>query len=102
MLCCVALMCLRSVFFGFVFFVKKTTAYEMRISDWSSDVCSSDLRARFGQRARQGGSGGSGIVLWSGSAAGGCDPPRPWRGGQCDRAGQRGRAYPLEDRKSVV
>src|SRR3546814_150433 len=26
-----------------VFFVKQTTAYEMRISDWSSDVCSSDL-----------------------------------------------------------
>src|SRR3546814_14582985 len=24
-------------------FVKQTTAYEMRISDWSSDVCSSDL-----------------------------------------------------------
>src|SRR3546814_5369915 len=27
----------------FVFFVKQKTAYEMRISDWSSDVCSSDL-----------------------------------------------------------
>src|SRR3546814_5585109 len=25
------------------FFFKKKTAYEMRISDWSSDVCSSDL-----------------------------------------------------------
>src|SRR3546814_4739700 len=25
------------------FFFKQTTAYEMRISDWSSDVCSSDL-----------------------------------------------------------
>src|SRR3546814_20801659 len=32
-----------SVFFGFVFFFKQKTAYEMRISDWSSDVCSSDL-----------------------------------------------------------
>src|SRR3546814_6818757 len=30
-----------SVFF---FFFKQKTAYEMRISDWSSDVCSSDLR----------------------------------------------------------
>src|SRR3546814_9836290 len=29
------------VFFVFVF--KQKTAYEMRISDWSSDVCSSDL-----------------------------------------------------------
>src|SRR3546814_8652538 len=27
-----------------VFFVKQRTAYGMRISDWSSDVCSSDLR----------------------------------------------------------
>src|SRR3546814_8113999 len=30
--------------FLFVFFFKQKTAYEMRISDWSSDVCSSDLR----------------------------------------------------------
>src|SRR3546814_18448387 len=29
--------------FFFVFFFKQKTAYEMRISDWSSDVCSSDL-----------------------------------------------------------
>src|SRR3546814_1940872 len=27
----------------FFFFCKQKTAYEMRISDWSSDVCSSDL-----------------------------------------------------------
>src|SRR3546814_15203277 len=32
MVCCV-----------YVFFFKQKTAYEMRISDWSSDVCSSDL-----------------------------------------------------------
>src|SRR3546814_20719842 len=29
--------------FIFFFFFKQKTAYEMRISDWSSDVCSSDL-----------------------------------------------------------
>src|SRR3546814_9654702 len=29
--------------FSFFFFFKQKTAYEMRISDWSSDVCSSDL-----------------------------------------------------------
>src|SRR3546814_2370247 len=29
--------------FYLVFFFKQKTAYEMRISDWSSDVCSSDL-----------------------------------------------------------
>src|SRR3546814_8146854 len=32
-------------FFGTFFFFKQKTAYEMRISDWSSDVCSSDLKA---------------------------------------------------------
>src|SRR3546814_8435003 len=30
----------------FFFFFKQKTAYEMRISDWSSDVCSSDLCVR--------------------------------------------------------
>src|SRR3546814_7233038 len=29
------------------FFFKQKTAYEMRISDWSSDVCSSDLQTTF-------------------------------------------------------
>src|SRR3546814_9060196 len=29
----------------YFFFFKQKTAYEMRISDWSSDVCSSDLEA---------------------------------------------------------
>src|SRR3546814_18265267 len=33
---------------GFVFFFKQKTAYEMRISDWSSDVCSSDLQKLHG------------------------------------------------------
>src|SRR3546814_20320321 len=31
---------------SYVFFFKQKTAYEMRISDWSSDVCSSDLLVR--------------------------------------------------------
>src|SRR3546814_8014078 len=34
--------CFTWCFFLFFFF-KQKTAYEMRISDWSSDVCSSDL-----------------------------------------------------------
>src|SRR3546814_1941021 len=34
----------------FFFFVKQKTAYEMRISDWSSDVCSSDLARAPGTR----------------------------------------------------
>src|SRR3546814_10491928 len=46
----------------FVFFFKQKTAYEMRISDWSSDVCSSDLQFFAaqavwpGMKARGGGS----------------------------------------------
>src|SRR3546814_12500788 len=37
------------------FFFKQKTAYEMRISDWSSDVCSSDLAAKgAGKGARNG------------------------------------------------
>src|SRR3546814_10571332 len=32
--------------FVFAFFFKQKTAYELRISDWSSDVCSSDLERR--------------------------------------------------------
>src|SRR3546814_2435663 len=42
--------CLCCVFF---FFFKQKTAYEMRISDWSSDVCSSDLRRSAAQRSER-------------------------------------------------
>src|SRR3546814_7213821 len=45
------------------FFFKQKTAYEMRISDWSSDVCSSDLSGDFsyGVIAQSiGGGGGNG------------------------------------------
>src|SRR3546814_1017900 len=46
MLCvCSVISILQCVFlFLLFFFFKQKTAYEMRISDWSSDVCSSDLR----------------------------------------------------------
>src|SRR3546814_3612155 len=37
-----------------VFFFKQKTAYEMRISDWSSDVCSSDLTRRWAVRLLSG------------------------------------------------
>src|SRR3546814_6824507 len=37
--CCIVVLCIICFFF----FFKQKTAYEMRISDWSSDVCSSDL-----------------------------------------------------------
>src|SRR3546814_1242647 len=39
-----------------LFFFKQKTAYEMRISDWSSDVCSSDL-------GDLGGRGAHGVVV---------------------------------------
>src|SRR3546814_1394217 len=41
---CFAVMCCVCCFF----FFKQKTAYEMRISDWSSDVCSSDLATNLG------------------------------------------------------
>src|SRR3546814_1854969 len=37
-------MYLLCLFYFVFFFFKQKTAYEMRISDWSSDVCSSDLQ----------------------------------------------------------
>src|SRR3546814_10072561 len=60
-------MLLWFVVFCVVFFFKQKTAYEMRISDWSSDVCSSDLSALLkvfngGLEARQG-VGGVGRVV---------------------------------------
>src|SRR3546814_11524102 len=39
--CICVVLCVINV--TFIFFFKQKTAYEMRISDWSSDVCSSDL-----------------------------------------------------------
>src|SRR3546814_5711386 len=41
--CYVDVLC--DYFYVFFFFFKQKTAYELRISDWSSDVCSSDLQA---------------------------------------------------------
>src|SRR3546814_3847094 len=54
-LCCMIIACFVWLFF----FFKQKTAYEMRISDWSSDVCSSDLcEPRYRQRAGCRGNGG--------------------------------------------
>src|SRR3546814_7121450 len=56
------------VIYFFVFFFKQKTAYEMRISDWSSDVCSSDLskgtreaEAHFGSHPHLSGRGFPGL-----------------------------------------
>src|SRR3546814_16848578 len=58
-----------------MFFFKQKTAYELRISDWSSDVCSSDLLPMV-----------SG--LWR---------ARPVRGGAVGRAGRRRHPYLRKD-----
>src|SRR3546814_5535073 len=42
--------CLFLAMYSIFFFFKQKTAYEMRISDWSSDVCSSDHRRRCARR----------------------------------------------------
>src|SRR3546814_6683255 len=48
----------RDLYVNIFFFFKQKTAYEMRISDWSSDVCSSDLRRyRPARRTRLSGTG---------------------------------------------
>src|SRR3546814_8048811 len=66
------------------FFFKQKTAYEMRISDWSSDVCSSDLtacpasshlerpRERRAASQEKLSSGGEGLVIDRGEVAPGC------------------------------
>src|SRR3546814_5856694 len=53
----------------FFFFFKQKTAYEMRISDWSSDVCSSDLVVVLATRAHaflRGGGTAVGALLVAG------------------------------------
>src|SRR3546814_13607491 len=50
----------------FFFFFKQKTAYEMRISDWSSDVCSSDLDDRRQRR------GPVGVPCFENNVAGHC------------------------------
>src|SRR3546814_15959837 len=73
----------------FVFCFKQKTAYEVRISDWSSDVCSSDLggaqsgaarRHRIGQDLHHG-QGGGGAAAPCPCACPQQDPRRPalWR-----------------------
>src|SRR3546814_20754448 len=62
--------------YSFFFFFKQQTAYDMRISDWSSDVCSSDLQ----RRGRQLGTGPCPRLARAlpvdeaGGMAGGADP----------------------------
>src|SRR3546814_6039551 len=55
-----------------VFFFKQKTAYEVRISDWSSDVCSSDLddRRNVALRGGRSGVGRAGGAAWPAAGRG--------------------------------
>src|SRR3546814_2504982 len=71
----------------YFFFFKQKTAYEMRISDWSSDVCSSDLPLRQGNRPRATQAwtlrAGDWVRSWSGS-------PKLFAGRRLEAAAQQG------------
>src|SRR3546814_4240853 len=87
-MCLALLVCrVRGLLLLSVFFFKQKTAYEMRISDWSSDVCSSDLAGNgdFGIGRRDGPGGRRGGVLrLCGQVPQQCDGER---GGRYDRRG---------------
>src|SRR3546814_18476772 len=88
------------------FFVKQKTAYEMRISDWSSDVCSSDLPCPSGLDLQQAGR----KALVDADRAAGRVRNCPFLRRQHDHArhfgafggGGPARRQPRLDRKSVV
>src|SRR3546814_8994051 len=73
-------MCVDVLLFVYIFFFKQKTAYEMRISDWSSDVCSSDLFLQH-DIAFQRGTFAAAIFPWPG------DPQQP---GRAEHAAERG------------
>src|SRR3546814_3067175 len=75
------------------FFFKQKTAYEMRISDWSSDVCSSDLQLCW--RAGRAGKGGFGISPNRGH-------PLPASPGLRRRRGQSSRLKPLLQQRQLL
>src|SRR3546814_2991924 len=72
----------------YFFFFKQKTAYEMRISDWSSDVCSSDLVVRQAPRPER--------LLHTCGQRRYCRCLRPVGFGQIhpDQDGERPRAHP--------
>src|SRR3546814_5977285 len=83
------------------FFSKQNTAYEMRISDWSSDVCSSDLHDEWPETDHRGagdcaarGPGGIHQAFTVG-------PPGPGSGPEPAGCLDRGHRY-RADRKRVV
>src|SRR3546814_9999391 len=91
--------------FYIIFFFKQKTAYEMRISDWSSDVCSSDLYGHDAQAmelAMTNILAGTLLVVssfvttnvWAADGGGDPSPEQPIEGWE--------RRADISDRKSVV
>src|SRR3546814_6495609 len=76
--------------FFFFFFFKQKTAYEMRISDWSSDVCSSDLRVHEFFAAADEAAAGAGLALILARLAAG-EAPLLWLRTEIGRASCRER-----------
>src|SRR3546814_10197660 len=83
----------------FFFFCKQKTAYEMRISDWSSDVCSSDLR-HVGETV-----GGEEMAADADRAVvglvAGLDLPQRSTGRDAERAGDIGRCRYIIGRQQI-
>src|SRR3546814_9202648 len=83
----------------FFFLFKQKTAYEMRISDWSSDVCSSDLVRRNAFQPRHFADGQAQCRGDRGDQPANADPAcqRPQPDGRCQcggsRAGSRSQIY---------
>src|SRR3546814_16636525 len=82
----------------FFFFFKQKTAYEMRISDWSSDVCSSDLRTVARRRVEHGTAGRGVLRRFPQPHRTQADAPAVPGRGHADDAGRRRQGA----RKSVV
>src|SRR3546814_2777644 len=78
----------------YFFFFNQKTEYEMRISDWSSDVCSSDLAAVRDERDRRGDHQGreralEAAVVLDGEICDACHLKSPWMPGDHPRWRQK-------------
>src|SRR3546814_4570355 len=99
------------IFLHFFFFFKQKTSYEMRISDWSSDVCSSDLGAGATVRDATKRGGHSRRLPAAAPCHGGwhasfvlspCTRSGKREGAQAGHRNRAGQAHYGVDRKSVV
>src|SRR3546814_5329589 len=79
------------------FFFKQNTAYELRISDWSSDVCSSDLNVRYRRKPVAPSRLHLSVKPWKGRASGGVNGIRHgMTSNEGPFAAIWSRAYPLQ------